>query len=141
MAYGVADYPLEMLLDRRWLVRMASVSMAVAATASAGCGEVNDRATTTSTAGDLAAFCSSIALLDDTDGTTEASVVVAVLDDLRNASPAEIRAAVDLMADTLIVNNYPEAADPSMEAAPFDELDPASARLAAYAEANCESDS
>lgn len=120
---------------------MSSVAMAVAATTVAGCGEEITGGTTPSTAGDLAAFCSSIAMLDDTDGTTEASVVVAAIDDLRNASPAEIRADVDLVADALIANNYPDAADPSMEAAPFDELDPASARLASYAEANCESGS
>ncbi len=116
---------------------MSSVAVAVAATAVAGCGEETGGGTTTSTAGDLAAFCSSIAVLDDTDGTTEASVVVAAIDGLRNASPAEIRADVDLVADTLIVNNYPDAADPSMEAAPFDQLDQASARLTAYAETNC----
>lgn len=138
---GSSTYTLEMLLDRRWLVRMSSVAMAVAATTVAGCGEETGGGTTTSTAGDPAAFCSSIAVLDDTDGTTEASVVVAAIDDLRNASPAEIRADVDLVADTLIVNNYPDAADPSMEAAPFDELDPARARLASYAEANCGSGS
>ncbi len=79
--------------------------------------------------------------LDDTDGTAEASVVLAAIDDLRSASPAEIRADVDLVSDTLIVNNYPDAADPSMEVAPFDELDPASARLASYVEAKCESGS
>lgn len=130
-----------MLLDRRWLVRMSSVAVAVAATTFAGCGEETGGDTTTSTEGDLAAFCSSIAALDDTDGTTEASVVLAAIDDLRNASPAEIRADVNLVSDTLIVNNYPDATDPSMEVAPFDELDPARARLASYVEANCESGS
>lgn len=89
----------------------------------------------------LEAFCDSIAVLDDTDGTTDASVVLTAIDDLRDTSPAEIRADIDLVSDTLIVNNYPDGADPSMEAAPFDQLDPARARLAAYVASNCESDS
>lgn len=120
---------------------MSSVAMAVAATTFVGCGEETGGGTTTSTEGDLAAFCSSIAALDDTDGTTEPSVVLAAIDDLRNESPAEIRADVNLVSDTLIINNYPDAADPSMEVAPFDELDPARTRLASYVEANCESGS
>lgn len=127
-----------MLLHRRWLVRMSAVALAVAASAVAACGEETAGGTNTSTSGDVAAFCSSIAVLDDTDGTTEASVVLAAIDDLRNTSPAELRADVDLVADTLIVNNYPDSAEGSMAAAPFDELDPARARVAAYAAANCE---
>lgn len=128
-----------MLIDRHWLTRLSSVAVALAATTAAGCGEETGDATTTPTAGDLAAFCSSIAALDETDGTTEASVVLAAIDGLRSASPAEIRADVDLVADTLIVNNYPDEAERSMEAAPFDELDPARARLASYTEENCSS--
>ena len=120
---------------------MSLVAVAAASTAAAGCGEDTGAGTATSTPTDLAAFCSSIEVLDDTDGTTEASVVLAAIDDLRDSSPAEIREDVDLLSDTLIVNNYPEAAGPSMEAAPVDELDPASARLASYAEANCGSGS
>ncbi len=82
-------------------------------------------------------FCASLAALDQTDGTTETSVVLDAIDEFRESAPAAIRNDVNLLSDTLIVNNYPSSAEPWMQAAPFDQHEPASARLAAYVEANC----
>ena len=87
--------------------------------------------------GDLEEFCSAVAVLDQTDGTTDPAVVLPAIDSLRQTAPAEIRADVDLFSDTLIANNYPEGTTPSMTAAPFDDLNPASDRLGAYVETNC----
>jgi hypothetical protein len=86
----------------------------------------------------IAEFCAAVAALDQTDGTTEDSVALAAFEAVRRTAPAEIRADVDLVVDTIIVNDFPSGVQPSMEAAPYEEHAPASARLGAYVEANCE---
>lgn len=113
----------------------------------AGCGEQADGgnvlADTTAapksapTADELDIFCAAFAVLDTHDGTTEASVAVTAIEEARESAPAAIREDVDLLADTLIVNNYPSNAEPSMKAAPLDQLTPASERLREFVDENC----
>ena len=136
-AQKCAPYPREMVRNRGWLGCVAAVA-AVVVTAATGCGEQSAQRTAPPTTSGLDAFCASVAALDETDGTTDAAVTLAAIDDLRNTAPDEIRVDIDLVADTLIVNNYPERAEPSMRAAPFDDLDPARARLASYVKQNCD---
>jgi len=76
--------------------------------------------------------------LDGTDGTTQDDIVIAALEDMKRTAPGEVRDDVVLLADTLIVNDYPQAADDSMEAASPDAGRPASERLAAFVDANCD---
>lgn len=118
--------------------------MAVAIT---GCGQQTGRdevstdtaddAASPRTESDLESFCDAVAVMDAHDGTTDASVAVSAIDELRESAPSAIREDVELLADTLIVNNYPSHAEPSMKAAPSDQADPAGARLADYVETNC----
>lgn len=135
---------------RSWFSRVFAATACVVALAATGCSKQSDDVTAgaasskdpipASPADDLEEFCVSVAALDQTDGTTDPSVVLPRFDSLREAAPTEIRADVNLVSDTLIVNNYPNSADPSMEAAPFDVLDPARARNAEYVETNCQPD-
>lgn len=128
--------------------RMASVVVSVVVLVGVGCDEQSERVPAASdpvtanqaapAAGDIDEFCAAVAALDQTDGTTDASVVLPAINELRGAAPAEIRDDVNLVSDTLIVNNYPSGVEPSMEAAPFEVLDHARARLGAYVEKHCE---
>lgn len=90
--------------------------------------------------GDVEAFCAAVTALDQTDGTTDAAIAVAAFDELRRTAPAEIRDDVNLVSDTMIINNYPDAADPSMQKATLDEMNAAGARVGAYADEHCDLD-
>lgn len=110
---------------------------ATASVATTADAETAERA---STADDVDAFCAAIAVMDTHDGTTEASVAVAAIEDARGSAPAAIRDDMDLLADTLIANNYPNEASPSITAAPLDRSTPASERLAGFVEQHCDAD-
>lgn len=94
-------------------------------------------ASSSSTDGEVKAFCAALEGLDQTDGTTEASIALGAFAEVKRTAPAEVRDDVTVVSDTIIVNNYPTGVEPGMEAAPFDVLNPASERLAAYADEHC----
>jgi|GEM_PF-1373995 len=145
---GDVNY-VESMSNRSWVQWVVPTLTCVAVLAATGCSKDSEQVTagtgsssrdavSASTADDPDEFCLAVTALDQTDGTTDPSVVLPIIEDLREAAPSEIQADVTLVSDTLIVNNYPSGTEPSMEAAPFDELDPARARLAAYVETNCQ---
>lgn len=131
-------------------MRLSHAALLLVAVTVAGCGEQSEGDAAADgthagseiapTTGDLDTFCAAIAVLDTHDGTTEASIAVPAIEEARDAAPAAIRGDVELLTTTLIVNNYPSNAEPSMTAAPPDQLTPASGRLADFVEQNCDSD-
>ncbi len=82
-------------------------------------------------------FCAAVKALDDTDGTTEDSIVLEAFDEMKRTAPDEVRDDVVLLSDTLIVNDYPAGADDSMTAAPVEVSAAAGDRLGAYVNENC----
>jgi hypothetical protein len=90
--------------------------------------------------GDVEPFCAAAQILDQTDGTTDTATAVAAIDELRRTAPAEIRADVDLISDTMIINNFPDATDPSMRKASLEELNAAGARVGHYVDEHCDLD-
>ncbi len=120
---------------RSTTLRLALVTL-LAVTAGACGGDSDERAGDGPE--DVAAFCAAVEALDGTDGTTQDDIVIAALEDMKRTAPGEVRDDVVLLADTLIVNDYPQAADDSMEAASPDAGRPASERLAAFVDANCD---
>ncbi|HEY9565150.1 MAG TPA: hypothetical protein VIR30_15400 [Nocardioides sp.] len=83
------------------------------------------------------AFCAAVSELGRTDGTTDQSVVLAAIGEMRRNAPADISDDVNRSLDSLVVGNYPSAADPSMEEMPLEERQAAAARMMAYVEQHC----
>lgn len=125
------------------------IALLIATTTIAGCGDPTDGGPASSDAAEatenaegastaeLADFCAALDVMGSHDGTTPESEAVAAIEEARAAAPSEIRDDANLLFDTLIVNNYPSSAEPSMTATPPDQLAPSSARMAAFAEQNC----
>lgn len=113
-----------------------------------GCGQDTDQRTVDASASDppvedgtdpdgVPAFCAAVEELDRTDGTTDSTVVIAAIDEMRRTAPAEIRDDVNRSLDSLVVSNYPDAADPSMEEMSLEEREAAANRMVAYVEQHC----
>lgn len=112
------------------------VLVALLAVAAPACGGDSDEAR--GGQDDVQAFCDAVEALDATDGTTEDQVVIDALEDLKRTAPDGVRDDVVMLADTLLVKDYPDAADDSMEAARPEASRPASERLEAYVSRHCD---
>lgn len=88
-------------------------------------------------AGGAPGFCDAVAALDETDGTTESTIALAAIEEMRRTAPAEIREDVRRSLDSLVLGNYPDAADASMEAMSPEEREAAAGRMTAYVEEHC----
>jgi hypothetical protein len=125
----------------------AAVLSAAIVVAGAACGQdvggdgaagASGGSATRATPEEIEDFCAAIEALDQTDGTTEAAIVLDAVEDVRRTAPAEIRKAVSVTSDTFVINNYPSAADPSMAKASPEELSSSAARLRAFVDEHCE---
>ncbi len=134
-----------MHLSARWST--AVLAIVTVTLAGVGCGDTSEDASagtssttaaSQTTAVDPDAFCAAIEALDRTDGTTEESIVLDVLDEVRRTAPPEISDAVDTASDTLIANNYPGGVEPGMQEASIEDTHAAGERLSAYVDEHCE---
>lgn len=114
--------------------------------AGVGCGQdadpgtVDAAATDTSAldgAGGAPAFCDAVAALDETDGTTESTIVLAAIEEVRRTAPAEIGEDVRRSLDSLVLGNYPDAADASMREMSPEEREASADRMTAYVDEHC----
>jgi hypothetical protein len=103
-----------------------------------GAAETSEGSSTMATPEEIQNFCGAIEALDKTDGTTEAAIVLDAVEGVRRAAPAEIREAVRITSDTFVINNYPSAADSSMEKASPEDLSSSAGRLRAFVDEHCD---
>ena len=115
-------------------IRVSWLALVAAGCLVAGCGDGDGGE---ASGEDLAAFCAAVEAVDGTDGTTEDAVVLDALAQFRRTAPPEVRGDVDLVTDNLILNDYPDGVEPSMEEASVEELTEAGSRLATYVEEHC----
>lgn len=108
-----------------------------------GCGSetatdgTGDRSTTTLSAAEIKDFCVAIKALDGTDGTTDESVVLEVLDDVVRTAPEPVREDVRTLTDNLIIDNYPSGKTESMKRSSVQDGAAAGQRLGAFVEQHC----
>jgi hypothetical protein len=102
-----------------------------------GCGEDADPNGDAGDDNGDEAFCAAVEALDGTDGTTDSSVVLAGFEEMRRTAPPDISDDVNKSLDHIVLGDFPEAADASMEKMAPAERQAAARRMAAYLEEHC----
>lgn len=109
-----------------------------------GCGgerpsadEAAPVATTMLTAAQVEPFCAAVRALDATDGTTAQEEVLQALADMVRTAPGQVREDVRVLADNLIIDNYPSAVTAAMKRSSVAVGAAAGQRVGAFVEQHC----